>query len=109
MQALTHADASPASRWMPTLLATVLVMLCFTLVLLSFSRPDYRRFAQVAEGLDSGFGRAGALGAEPVPRRASPYRWTLPGGAAANYRRSSCRPLPPLRCPRLHRPCFWIR
>jgi hypothetical protein len=45
MQALTHADASPASRWMPTLLATVLVMLCFTLVLLSFSRPDYRRFA----------------------------------------------------------------
>ena len=67
MQALTHADASPASRWMPTLLATLLVMLCFTVVLLSFSRPDYRRFAQVAEGLGAGFGRAGALGAEPVP------------------------------------------
>ena len=49
MQALTHADASPASRWMPTLLATLLVMLCFTVVLLSFSRPDYRRFAQVAD------------------------------------------------------------
>lgn len=58
---------STASRWEPTLLAVLLVMLCFTLALLAFSRPDYRRFAQVAEGLAAGFGRAGALQEEPIP------------------------------------------
>lgn len=52
---------------MPALLATVVALLCFTVVLLSFSRPDYRRFAQVAGGLEAGFGRAGALPEEPVP------------------------------------------
>ena len=52
---------------MPALLATLVALLCFTVALLSFSRPDYRRFAQVAEGLETGFGRAGALQEEPVP------------------------------------------
>lgn len=52
---------------MPALLATMVALLCFTVALLSFSRPDYRRFAQVAGGLEAGFGRAGALQEEPVP------------------------------------------
>lgn len=67
MAALTFAETVRVQRWMPTLLAILLVLLCFTMALLSLSRPDYRRFPQAAAGLEAAFGRAGALEQEPVP------------------------------------------
>lgn len=60
-------DATPAGRWMPLLLAMLVAMLCFTVTMLALSRPDYRRFAEVAGGLEFGFGHEGTLAAEPVP------------------------------------------
>lgn len=67
MDALTYAARSPAERWMSPLLATLLVMLCLAVAMLSLSTPDYRRFALVAGGMEGGFGRESVLEQEPVP------------------------------------------
>ena len=66
MPPLFPAADAPAPRWMPALQATLLVLVCFLVTLLSLSRPDYRRFTQVAEGLGAGFGHEASLADDPL-------------------------------------------
>ncbi len=62
----------PASpRWLPTLAVVLLAIVCMLVVMLSLSRPDYRRFALVSGGLAAGFGNEDSLAGDPVPLGAS--------------------------------------
>ena len=62
----------PASpRWLPTFTVVLLAIVCMLVVMLSLSRPDYRRFALVSGELAAGFGNEDSLAGDPVPLGAS--------------------------------------
>ncbi len=107
MDALTHAAGSAAPRWMPALIATLLVMLCLAVAMLSLSTPDYRRFALVAGGIEAGFGREGELENEPVPHgKAVVARSFYPEGepVPVDAHWSGSGELPPLELPTVAAP-----
>ena len=58
-------------RWLPTFTVVLLAIVCMLVVLLSLSRPDYRRFALVSGELAAGFGNEDSLAGDPVPLGAS--------------------------------------
>ena len=58
-------------RWLPTFTVLLLAIVCMLVVMLSLSRPDYRRFALVSGELAAGFGNEDSLAGDPVPLGAS--------------------------------------
>ena len=58
-------------RWLPTFTVVLLAIVCMLVVMLSLSRPDYRRFALVSGELAAGFGNEDSLAGDPVPLGAS--------------------------------------
>ncbi len=58
-------------RWLPTFAVVLLAIVCMLVVMLSLSRPDYRRFALVSGGLAAGFGNEDAFADDRVPLGAS--------------------------------------
>ena len=58
-------------RWLPTFTVVLLAIVCMLVVMLSLSRPDYRRLALVSGELAAGFGNEDSLAGDPVPLGAS--------------------------------------
>ena len=58
-------------RWLPTFTVVLLAIVCMLVVMLSLSRPDYRRFALVSGELAAGFGNEDSLAGDSVPLGAS--------------------------------------